>query len=1796
MRLVPWTEPALMTHEDAFEALTAKAVQLTMKELRKQLLSYHRPLTAAAGDESVQLPAPPPQTAPPVSFTAVEGAVMATWTSLVDSELYPFLTDTFLQSAGRVVKGIKDAAGQAVEPLTNTYATEYLQYAHNRMVGIGQKLWEVLRAEMVEGFQAGEGIKEIAARLSHVGNLATPRALTTARTEVISAANGGSYAQMLAAGFDDTEVTKVWLATEDTRTRISHRHADNQGVELTGEFTLDIYKGDVKTGTEGLEFPGDPAGTPGNVINCRCSLAFDFTEDKENETPMTAASYFNEKLHPRDEHGKFTKKGSAGALFKALTEAEKLGVIKDMTKANWDKLSDEEKAAIAVSTAKIPGKPGSSATAKVQKFLNADVKANNAPKGWEPGDPTPTKDSSSLAKTQYIIHEKLGDLSGQQTASFIKAVKQDDWNDLTTDEKVKIGAAIDKLGPADKSNAQYAVSALIFGQGPKASTGNVKKDVENLVKKTPAPVAAKTGAPAALPTDEASLKNFKQGVAAGNLNKLSDDKAAQLIAVLQQEHWDALDDDEKAKVHKRIGNLKGENWDAARANLAKLDKKSAPAAGPARPQGGADTKTGKELVPGKPVKLRVQLLYNTTFADGAVMAVRKDSDERIVWQGGKVLRQKKGADGKFHTTETKTRGDAYKAWKDEDGWTVPAAASAPAGAPEAPTAVAAPSVGKPTSLKVQLIYQTPFEDGDTVAVNPGTGQKITWDAGKKRMVVHESDGSTKEYTRGALYKEFKDSKGWHLPGEASPATTPAAPAAPAAPEPEKDPLTKSILAKAGGAAGNPVLLSQGDGYQIWNVYGGTQVQIASEDGSQSIELDKAGLTDDALNKAIADVKAAVAAKPLTPGETIKKAYDTATPNKSFYDKDGVTMAKGTDGSVFIANKAGGNLAGLSAADATPDNFEKALEAVKAGNSWGINDPIPSTPVVANGADAFDAYRKTSASGVTKFYDHDGVKMMTGSDGSVLVGAPGVSAYGTLNKSDVTPENLEKAIAAVKAGHSWSSADPIPGTISAPATPSGAPSAAKVLGVVPDPADLKFTGKTVGTHQAKIYSGPGGSQYLFKPNPSGFKAGAEVDLATAKLHKELGFETPDTAIVSLDGQTGSLQKIVPNTTSANPKTFDASKLSPQEILDVQKEHIFDWLVANHDAHSDNLLKESGKPGLIGIDKGQAFKWFGQDKLSTTFNPNEHTQAANVLFEAYAKGVPGVSIVSPSSSEINDLLDKIQSMSDDEYKALLRPMAEAMAKDGKLGVPGPAHLGLKKPPFAANDVEGFLNAAVKRKNSIKNEMQAFYTGIIAQHNAALGVNAPTPPPVATPAALPNLPAPGMVPLNLSAAVLTGKKSTEYKHGQIIAVNPGENARLVWNDGAKKYQIQTQDPSGDWATVVSYNKSAALKQLKDDTGWHTPEPGKNFVNGSPPPTISGGSGTVAPVITPVSKPGKAKTKLAPASAQRISEADAEVAKLSAPQKTSLFDFFKKGGGSTIYLSSDAEKLFTKALETQVQFNKDHNTKLTALAVVRHVDAATAAKLGVANGNAYETKITDWLKTPKGAKKAAEILAESKMSPAEKVAAEAAKKAAAKAALDAKAKDLHAVPVSKPDVVGASAKFPVISIAKASELGTQMTAATPWKASETAALKKYTGYYYSELNGALRGNQPLTEQHLKDAINMQKAMRPLPENIVLHRGLNPVAGVLPGNIDEYKALIGKTFNEAGFTSTSVGGKAAFGGKISLTIEAPKGTPAAWVGKISQYQSEREMILASGSKFEILEAKMSPDGFKIEVRVRVVP
>ena len=82
------------------------------------------------------------------------------------------------------------------------------------------------------------------------------------KTKAVELAAIIAAAMLLRPDVEEQNYEKVWIAVLDQKTRIGHVWADGQIVDANEPFLVD---------GEYLQFPGDPNGSPGNTINCRCA-------------------------------------------------------------------------------------------------------------------------------------------------------------------------------------------------------------------------------------------------------------------------------------------------------------------------------------------------------------------------------------------------------------------------------------------------------------------------------------------------------------------------------------------------------------------------------------------------------------------------------------------------------------------------------------------------------------------------------------------------------------------------------------------------------------------------------------------------------------------------------------------------------------------------------------------------------------------------------------------------------------------------------------------------------------------------------------------------------------------------------------------------------------------------------------------------------------------------------------------------------------------------------------------------------------------------------------------------------------------------------------------------------------------------------------------------------------------------------------------------------------------------------------------------------------------------------------
>ncbi|CAN5261838.1 hypothetical protein BH10PLA2_BH10PLA2_00500 [soil metagenome] len=138
-------------------------------------------------------------------------------------------------------------------------------------------------AAIEAGLTEGLGTAAIASNISDVTDLSSWRSELIARTETHAAANFGSVESVRQAQSKlGVTMLKAWSPTLDSRTRPEHANMEGSDpIPMDATFTV---------GGEELDRPGDPAGSPENVLNCRCLLVYSEAESASNDSGNSNSS------------------------------------------------------------------------------------------------------------------------------------------------------------------------------------------------------------------------------------------------------------------------------------------------------------------------------------------------------------------------------------------------------------------------------------------------------------------------------------------------------------------------------------------------------------------------------------------------------------------------------------------------------------------------------------------------------------------------------------------------------------------------------------------------------------------------------------------------------------------------------------------------------------------------------------------------------------------------------------------------------------------------------------------------------------------------------------------------------------------------------------------------------------------------------------------------------------------------------------------------------------------------------------------------------------------------------------------------------------------------------------------------------------------------------------------------------------------------------------------------------------------------------------------------------------------
>lgn len=249
----------------------------------------------------------------------------------------------------------------------------------------------------------------------------------------------------------------------------------------------------------------------------------------------------------------------------------------------------------------------------------------------------------------------------------------------------------------------------------------------------------------------------------------------------------------------------------------------------------------------------------------------------------------------------------------------------------------------------------------------------------------------------------------------------------------------------------------------------------------------------------------------------------------------------------------------------------------------------------------------------------------------------------------------------------------------------------------------------GMHKKAFHEDADGRLWLHKPDAQGARAHAES--AAARLHNHVGVQTPPVYVRAVGGKLGSLQ---PWVAGAGTLSQAPSEWSQTDVDALVRFHVVAWACSNHDGNPNNILR-TPSGALAPIDHGQAWRYFGKDRLSLDYDPNgsSYGQPPPAYLSAYRAALKGqlqkgVRIRPEAALPV---IKAFEQMPDSAFKAELQAYAEAGAQSNLPWVATmrkSAQKRLGTTAVAPADIaEEFLLHAVARKASLRGSFAAFFS---------------------------------------------------------------------------------------------------------------------------------------------------------------------------------------------------------------------------------------------------------------------------------------------------------------------------------------------------------------------------------------------------------------------------------------------------------------------------------------------------------
>ncbi len=262
----------------------------------------------------------------------------------------------------------------------------------------------------------------------------------------------------------------------------------------------------------------------------------------------------------------------------------------------------------------------------------------------------------------------------------------------------------------------------------------------------------------------------------------------------------------------------------------------------------------------------------------------------------------------------------------------------------------------------------------------------------------------------------------------------------------------------------------------------------------------------------------------------------------------------------------------------------------------------------------------------------------------------------------------------------------------------------------------------GVHTKSLHTAPDGSSWMFKPDKSYGGVRGHVEAAASAAFHAGGVPSVPVYATEINGQKGSIQPLLKGATNLSPHP---GKWSQADVDAMVRTHVASWLVGDHDGHNANVLR-TASGGLVPIDQGAAFKFYGADKLSLDYNPHSGHGTGQpvyqIAYKAHQKGDLAAGVkVNPAAA--HPVIKAYEQIPDATWRAMLASTAHEGAKNNFHWVPAMRKRAAAQHGIPAKQVthgqiaEAFLDHACERKKNLRADFADFFTNQVNLPTGAL-----------------------------------------------------------------------------------------------------------------------------------------------------------------------------------------------------------------------------------------------------------------------------------------------------------------------------------------------------------------------------------------------------------------------------------------------------------------------------------------------